>query len=129
MNNAMWTGKMPDPPTAEQLSRAFGTPLVSNWYMEMQRFFDQALATAIKKNADYASVDRPFKNFEGVETLGITTRERSLLCRITEKLQRVVNLLDKENRVEDESIQDTLVDMAVQVALLAQMIEERKVGK
>jgi len=64
------------------------------------------------KNKDYAGWENPFKNFELVEKLDITTTEKGILTRITDKLSRINNLLEKEWEVKDEKITDTIVDLA-----------------
>jgi len=78
--------------------------------------------TAVKKNADY-SWDVAFKNFELVEVLGITDVATWLLVRQSDKVSRITNLLQRKfqgvaNQVKDESITDSLVDLANYCILL-----------
>lgn len=85
---------------------------------EYFKFFEattkQMLEVCRKKNADYTGKDAsPFSNFERVETLGICTTEQGFLTRITDKLCRVSSFCAKgELQVKDESVTDTLQDMA-----------------
>ena len=71
-----------------------------------------SIAIAKRKNADYAGAGDPFKNFKMCESIGITTTEKGILVRMTDKLQRIANLLDNEAQVKDESILDTLQDLS-----------------
>lgn len=70
------------------------------------------------KNMDYAGAEDAFKNFKQAEALGITTTEKGILVRMSDKLQRVCNLIDKDANVKTESILDTLVDNAVYSIIL-----------
>ena len=66
------------------------------------------------KNADYASAGDAFQNFRLIETLGSgVSLEQGIVVRMSDKFQRIVNLLKKKAVVSDESIQDTLHDLAV----------------
>lgn len=59
--------------------------------------------TCIMKNNDYgSSVEDTYNKFGNV----------SYLVRITDKYNRVLSLLDKDAEVKDESIDDTILDMA-----------------
>lgn len=64
------------------------------------------------KNADYANDWNPFANFELVEQLGITSLEKAILVRMSDKMSRIANLVEREAKVKDESISDTLSDLA-----------------
>jgi hypothetical protein len=77
------------------------------------------------KNADYANNADPFKNFRFAELVGVDPR-RGILIRMTDKLARVSNLLDKEAAVKDEAIQDTLLDLINYTAILKAFLEEGK---
>ena len=74
--------------------------------------------TVRSKNHDYSGDVSPFRNFELVEKLGITTTERGFLVRMCDKISRVSNLLDKEEMVSDEKVEDTLMDLAAYAMLM-----------
>lgn len=76
---------------------------------ELRDNFEKALEIMISKNKDYAGKDDPFKNFEMSSIVGVTT-ERAILVRVTDKISRISNLLDKSNDVSDEKITDTIID-------------------
>lgn len=70
-----------------------------------------------KKNADYAVVTDPFKNFRSAEVVGVPV-QRAILVRVLDKLSRVSNLLEKPPAVVDENIEDTLIDAINYLAIL-----------
>lgn len=80
------------------------------------------------KNADYAGAGEAFTNFNQIEliTKGQISREMGTVVRMTDKLSRVIRLLQKTNNVLDEKIEDTLLDLANYSILLIIMLEERK---
>lgn len=86
---------------------------------------DTMYGIMVAKNADYAGTTDPFANFMQVENLGISTAEKGILVRITDKLSRISNLLETEAQVKDEAITDTLQDMANYAVILKCLIEER----
>lgn len=91
-----------------------------------------------KKNADYTgNTDNPFSNLEMCERLGITNTEFGILTRMSDKLSRVISLIHgqnnkeslRESQVSDESIQDTLIDLANYCILLAGFLEKKSQSK
>ena len=65
-----------------------------------------------KKNQDYSGQDEAFKNLFAPERLGLVSTEKGILVRMCDKFQRAINLIEKEGKVKDEKIQDTLQDLA-----------------
>lgn len=82
------------------------------------------------KNADYTgSSDDPFANFTRVEALGICSTEAGFLTRMTDKLCRLSSFAQKGTlQVKDESVEDTLLDLANYCILLAGYIKSKKDG-
>lgn len=68
--------------------------------------------TMKKKNADYANDDNPFGNFELVENMWLATLEEWIMVRMSDKMSRIANLLNREAQVKDEAVTDTLLDLA-----------------
>ena len=66
------------------------------------------------KNHDYAGGKHesiPFANFTRVESMGITTTEKGLLVRLTDKMSRLSTFCQEgEFKVKDESLRDTILD-------------------
>ena len=104
--------------------------------MNQARFFNRleelyAICVGIsrRKNADYAGDADPFKNFRLIELLtnGRITVEEGILVRISDKIQRVANLLEpgKDAQVVDESLLDTLSDAANYLMILRVYLEEK----
>jgi hypothetical protein len=93
---------------------------------ELEKNQDNDLEIIKKKNSDYAADADPFQNFRGVEHWGITDAETGILVRLSDKMQRVCNLIDREAQVEDESIIDTLSDARNYLNILQVYLEHEK---
>lgn len=76
---------------------------------EIRKMYDLTKA----KNSDYAGAEDAFKNFKLIERLGAATVEQGFVVRMSDKLQRIANLISRENMVADEKIEDTLLDNAI----------------
>jgi hypothetical protein len=76
-----------------------------------------------KKNSDYSNGGDPFKNFKMSLQVGVDPA-RAILVRISDKISRISNLLDREAAVKDESIQDTLCDAINYLAILKAYIKD-----
>ena len=80
------------------------------------------------KRHDYASVEDVFANFRTCEMAGIPAW-KGVAVRISDKFSRIMGFARKERlEVKDESIKDTLVDMA-NYALIALILYEEDNGK
>lgn len=87
---------------------------------EFNSILSEMSAILQAKNSDYSDQKDAFSNFTNVEKLNITTAERGILVRMTDKITRICNLIDKDPAVKDEAIEDTLMDLAnYSVILLA----------
>jgi len=101
-------------------------------YLEFHdEFTKQMSAITRKKNADYAGAkgdSDPFANFRNVESLGICTTIQGFLTRMTDKMSRLATFSQKGVlEVKDETVTDTLLDLANYSALLAAYLDsERK---
>lgn len=96
------------------------------YFLFAERFFNDCLETSRKKNADYTGKnDDPFSNFRSVEVLGITT-EQGFLTRMMDKMKRIASFAEQgELQVKDESVTDTLKDLANYSCLLAGYIKSK----
>lgn len=92
------------------------------------KFFTDCVEISKKKNADYTGgTEDPFSNFTSVEVLEIDTVD-GFLTRMMDKMKRVASFSHKgELQVKDESVTDTLRDLANYSCLLAGYIESKKV--
>jgi len=81
-----------------------------------------------KKNADYTgNNDDAFANFKQVEDLGIASAEQGFLTRMTDKLSRINTFVKKGvYSVTDESVEDTLLDLANYAILMSGYIKSKK---
>ena|ERR1700761_8826226 len=102
--------------------------------MTKQELFDfhkqcteKMLEISKKKNSDYTGAGaNPFANFEMVEHLGITSTEIGIMTRLSDKMSRLSSLLKKQNEVADESIEDTILDAANYLLILAAFLHDKK---
>jgi hypothetical protein len=93
-----------------------------------KEFCDTMHATMQAKNADYTGdASDPFANFTTVEELGIATTEQGFLTRMTDKMKRIISFVNKgELQVKDESVQDTLMDLANYCIIFAAYIRSKQ---
>lgn len=95
-------------------------------YMKFHKeFCDKMVSITQKKNADYAgSGDDPFSNFRQIAGL-VQTKDLDIvavgfLTRMSDKFSRIGSFITKgELQVKDESVEDTLHDLANYSALFA----------
>jgi anti-sigma28 factor (negative regulator of flagellin synthesis) len=80
------------------------------------------------KNADYTgSSDSPFANFMNAELHAGVSTEQGFLVRMGDKMARIKSFVQKGTlQVKDESVQDTLLDLANYCILLAAYIKSQK---
>lgn len=91
----------------------------------LKELYNINVSISDKKNSDYATNSDPFKNFRLCELLGICSVETGMLVRVCDKLSRISNLLENKAEVNDESIADTLSDMANYSMILRMFIEQK----
>ena len=99
---------------------------------KLLEFFDSMTskmrATMKDKNHDYSSGESAFKNFKMVEDYGITSTEKGIFIRMLDKIARLSTGLSSSLKVSDESLNDTLQDLANYSILLAAYLESKKQG-
>lgn len=82
-----------------------------------------------RKNADYAGGREgadAFANFRVVECMGIATTEQGILTRMSDKLARLATFSQTGKlAVADESIHDTLLDLANYAIILAAYLDDK----
>ncbi len=97
-------------------------------YLErFQKISDSNVALVARKNADYGAEGDAFKNFSAGAFFGVDPKT-GVLTRMIDKLMRVSNLLKRQGKVADESIIDTLSDLANYAIFMRIMIEEDMKG-
>lgn len=90
----------------------------------MERTYKESLAIAKLKNQDYANSTDPYRNFRFAELVGVSV-ERAILVRISDKLARIANCIDKTTAVKDETVTDTLSDLINYSAILKAYMENK----
>lgn len=101
--------------------------------MNKQEFLQKIEENTIKdlevlkaKNADYSGEEDPFLNFKGVEQWGICSAEEGIMVRLSDKMQRINNLLKREAMVTDEKMEDTLSDARNYLNILQVLLYSKK---
>jgi hypothetical protein len=81
-----------------------------------------------RKNKDYCAIENPFANFLVCESVGIPA-EVGLIVRISDKVSRISNLVRPGvmTMVKDESVLDTLSDLANYAMILRMYLETKTV--
>lgn len=92
---------------------------------QIENTYKESLKIIKSKNADYATSLDQFKNFRSAEIVGVNPK-RAILVRTADKLSRISNLLEKENKVKDESIEDSIIDAIGYLAILKVWLENNE---
>ena len=83
-------------------------PVITHDEHILGKIFEEMFSTYCKKNADYGN------SFEkSIEKFGLVASA----VRLSDKLERFSNLICNDAQVKDESIEDTLLDMANYAAM------------
>ena len=94
---------------------------------ELKENMRQDLEIVEAKNQDYADGEDPFQNFRMVEDAGFVTVEEGIVVRLSDKMQRIMNLVQAdEAAVNDESLTDTLSDARNYLNILQVYIENKR---
>ena len=97
----------------------------------MEQLYAKNVDISRRKNSDYAGGEDPFQNFRLIEfmTRGRVSVEDGLLVRMSDKMQRIGNLLDgRKPEVQDESLLDALSDLS-NYSVILRMYLELKYGR
>jgi len=101
---------------------------VEEYFKFHKNFVAEMTEITKKKNSDYCGTsNNPFSNFTTVETNGICTTEQGFLTRMSDKMSRITSFMQKGTlEVKDESVTDTLQDLANYAILMAAYIESKR---
>jgi hypothetical protein len=97
-----------------ELNGTHGTPWTKNDYLaEFTALTKKMRAITERKNNDYATDADPFRNFRTFAELGI-------LVRMSDKFSRLRTAIEdkREFKVDDETLEDTCLDLANYALLL-----------
>jgi hypothetical protein len=122
LGGKIWVGNIINPP--KDISTA---PIQKNILLEDLEFtFGQCLQTAIAKNSDYRGSNKdPYANFRNSTIAGVSV-EQGIVVRMADKISRIGTLLQKEAKVKDEAIEDTLMDLINYTAILKSYLKNSK---
>lgn len=97
--------------------------------IQQEAYFDTMVNsmrdTMLKKGNDYSNVDR-LSNFKLSGAIVGSTPEQTCLTLIAIKVSRLGILLNTNSKPNNESIQDTLLDLANYTILLGMIIQDSK---
>lgn len=93
----------------------------AKYLAEFKALTDEMNALTMRKNSDYAGEADPYANFREFGTLGF-------LVRLSDKWQRLKTLTasGKKASVKDETVEDTLLDLATYSLLLITWLRTEK---
>ena len=105
-------------------------------YLEFhKRFCEKMVEITEKKNADYSGAgDDPFNNFRHVgnfiQNSDIDMIAAGFLTRMSDKFSRIGSFISNgELQVKDESVEDTLLDLANYSALFSGYLTEKRLQR
>lgn len=85
---------------------------------------DKMIEITALKNSDYANGEDAFSNFRLCESVGVASTLQGFLTRMLDKIARINSFVQKGTlAVKDESVQDTLLDLANYSILMAGFIK------
>lgn len=90
----------------------------------LRLFTEKMEDTLLKKGNDYANKDR-LSNFKLAGSIIGLTSEQNCLSLIATKVARLGILLSSENKPNNESISDTILDLANYAVLLDMIIKDK----
>jgi hypothetical protein len=90
----------------------------TDYLKRFKEITEEMYQTTSRKNSDYASPNDAFRNFRDFGLLGV-------LVRMSDKFARLKTALyeKREFKIKDETIKDTVTDLAVYSVILRIMIE------
>lgn len=106
-------------------------PMGKKEYTEFHReMCDKMIAITKAKNADYTGTsDDPFANFSNVASCGGGTPEQGFCFRMNDKSMRISSFVEKGIlMVKDESVEDTLIDLANYCILFAGFLRNKRIA-
>lgn len=80
-----------------------------------------------KKGADYGTGEDPLSNLRSSESFGVPAWENAIL-RASDKMHRIASFA-KKGSLENESVEDSLVDLAVYAIHALRLYRESKIEK
>jgi len=92
---------------------------------EMKKISEKVQNTLRRKGSDYSGNTDTFSSFKTTSSLSNVPTEKVIFTRIADKMSRIGNILDTENKVKDETVEDTIVDCIGYLVLLKSYLHEK----
>jgi len=100
----------------ESIEPGGGGPSDNLWF---DRVLDKMAKISDSKRHDYASTDDPFLNFTQVADISVLTYDQVFMVWVVTKVVRLGQLVGQDKEPNNESIDDTIIDLANYAALWA----------
>lgn len=92
----------------------------------LKEFVEKMQEIILKKGNDYAAQDDRLSNFKLAGNICQIAPEQNCLSLIATKVARLGVLLKSQKQPDNESVQDSLIDLANYAALLYMLLKEPK---
>lgn len=101
----------------------------ADYLAEFKKITGELVELTSRKNSDYANAQDAFLNFQLVERLtnGDIKAEEGIVVRMSDKFQRIANLMSRPAQVADEKVEDTLKDLATYSIILLLYLRSKAV--
>lgn len=109
----------------DELNIGMGEIMDRKAYLEFHRAMcDRMIDITRVKNEDYSTSEDPFANFRSCELMNVASTMQGFLTRMLDKISRINSFAQRgQLSVKDESVQDTLLDLANYSILMAGFIK------
>lgn len=103
----------------EKLLEAISKNILIADVFNMQR---KGIELILKKNSDYAGNADPYKNFNAAQAVNVHPA-KAILVRMSDKLIRTANVIDKGSMEVEEDLEETLIDFSNYCLILASYLK------
>ncbi len=98
----------------------------SSFIQDTQALLNRCIELLKSKSNDYAEGGDAFLNFKTAAQVAGISPEQTLLTLLGMKLSRLTQLVGKGKKAQNESVEDTMLDVINYVILLRGMMKERE---
>lgn len=103
---------------------------IENFLKLKHKLFEKSDEINRKKGFDYAGAEDTLYNFKLIEFLGVAPSELGCFLRLTDKISRIAQFLRTGVfKVEEESLEDTVIDAINYLCLFYALITEKRQNK
>lgn len=100
----------------------------SSFVQDTQALLNRCIELLKSKSNDYAEGGDAFLNFKTAAQIAGISPEQTLLTLLGMKLSRLTQLIGKGKKAQNESVEDTMLDVINYIILLRGMMKERELS-